>query len=79
MSGRPAASLVLIVEDEFLIARNIARHLSHLDYEVVGICASAAEVMGLVRQRRPDVVLMDIRIDGGERVLHSGEVSVRPG
>jgi PAS domain S-box-containing protein len=58
--------LVLIVEDEQIIARNIARYLEHMDYEVGGICSSASEVMESVRQRRPDIVLMDIRIDGSE-------------
>lgn len=63
---RAAKPLVLIVEDEQIIARNIARYLDHMGYEVSGICASAGEVMASVRDQRPDIVLMDIRIDGAE-------------
>ncbi len=61
-----AKPLVLIVEDEHIIARNIARYLEHMNYEVSGICSSADQVMDSVRQQRPDLVLMDIRIDGKE-------------
>ena len=57
---------VLIVEDEYVIAHNIARYLGHMGYEVAGICSSGSEVMEAVRQQRPDVVLMDICLDGSE-------------
>jgi CheY-like chemotaxis protein len=63
---KAARPLVLIVEDEQIIARNIARYLVHMDYEVSGVCSSASEAMESVRGRRPDIVLMDIRIDGEE-------------
>mgnify|MGYP001810079988 CR=1 FL=1 len=57
---------VLIVEDEVIIARNISRYLDHMGYDVTAICASSGEVMSSIRDDKPDVVLMDIRIEGAE-------------
>lgn len=63
-SGRMAT--VLIVEDEETIAHNIERSLLRLGYQVSGICSSAEQVMAAIQHARPDVVLMDIHLDGNE-------------
>jgi len=57
---------VLIVEDELIIAQNIERYLLHLQYDVMGICSSSVDVRSALLEERPDVVLMDIRIEGSE-------------
>jgi two-component system cell cycle sensor histidine kinase/response regulator CckA len=53
---------VLVVEDEGLIAHDIASRLEALGHEVVGTADTAAEAI----EKAPgaDIVLMDIRIDG---------------
>ena len=59
----PATSYkVLVVEDEGLIARDIASRLEALGHEVVGIASTAEEA--LEKAPAAEIVLMDIRIDG---------------
>lgn len=54
---------MLIVDDEELTRRGLRALLSlEPDIEVVGECADGAEVVPLVLELRPDVVLMDVRM-----------------
>jgi two-component system cell cycle sensor histidine kinase/response regulator CckA len=53
---------VLVVEDEGLIANDIAERLETLGHEVVGIASTAEEA--LEKASEADIILMDIRIDG---------------
>lgn len=57
---------VLIVEDELIIGQNIERYLGHLGYVVLDLCSSSEEVLASIHNEKPDVVLMDIRIEGPE-------------
>lgn len=57
---------VLIVEDELIIGQNIERYLGHLGYLVLDLCSSSEEVLESIHDEKPDVVLMDIRIEGPE-------------
>ena len=56
---------VLIVEDEAVIARDLAYTLRDSGYTVLGIATSSAEALRLTEALSPDVVLMDIRLPGG--------------
>lgn len=55
---------VLIVEDESIVAFNLSQRLSRLGYHVLGVAASCEEALDSCRESPPDVVLMDIRIQG---------------
>lgn len=55
---------ILVVEDEAIVARDIANKLERLGYAVVGIAAQGEEALALARERHPNVVLMDIRLRG---------------
>ncbi len=55
---------VVVVEDERLVALEIAENLEELGYEVPGTAATADEAIELVMRVRPDLVLLDIRIRG---------------
>lgn len=55
---------VLIVEDEKIIAFDLQRRLKTFGFEVIGSCSSGAEALELCAQGRPDIVLMDIMIEG---------------
>jgi len=55
---------ILIVEDEGIIANDIACRLLSAGYEVTGIAVSSEEVLSTLRDSRPDLILMDIRIEG---------------
>jgi two-component system, LytTR family, response regulator len=54
---------VLIVDDEPLARQRLRRILSdEPDVEIAGECASGDEAVRMIGERRPDVVLLDIRM-----------------
>ncbi|MBR8828963.1 MAG: response regulator [Gomphosphaeria aponina SAG 52.96 = DSM 107014] len=55
---------ILIVEDELLIAKSLARKLKKMDYTVVGIVSSGAAAIERASETQPDIILMDIVIKG---------------
>lgn len=59
-----AGAKVLIVEDEILIARELEVTLCHLGYEVVEIASSAETALQKVASAAPELVLMDIVLQG---------------
>ena len=61
----PAASpCILLVEDDFLVSMEMETGLQEAGYEVAGIAATAEEAVELAAQRRPALVVMDIRLAG---------------
>jgi DNA-binding NarL/FixJ family response regulator len=60
---------VLLADDHPLIIAGVRRTIEHLeDMEVVGEANSGPALMQLVERRRPDIVLMDLRMPGVEGV-----------
>ena len=57
---------VLIVEDETIIAMELEDRLTHLGYAVTGSAASASAAFNSIENERPDIVLMDIHIQGSQ-------------
>ncbi len=55
---------ILLVEDDFLVGMEVETGLQEAGYEVAGIAATAEEAVELARQRRPALVVMDIRLAG---------------
>ncbi len=55
---------ILIVEDEAVTSVLLEKTLKELGYEVVGSAFDGAEAIALARDKRPDIILMDIRIQG---------------
>jgi PAS domain S-box-containing protein len=55
----------LVVDDELVIARDLQLQIDRLGYHVVGVAPSAAQAISLVKERKPDIVLMDIQLGGG--------------
>ena len=60
----PAPPAILIVEDEVIAARDLQRTLREEGYDAFAIAASAGEALARAERRRPDVVLMELRIKG---------------
>jgi CheY-like chemotaxis protein len=58
------SSHILIVEDERLVARYLERRLRRLGYTVVALAATGPEAIYQALEHRPDLVLMDIRLQG---------------
>ncbi|MBE9463270.1 sigma 54-interacting transcriptional regulator [Dyadobacter subterraneus] len=55
---------VLIVEDEFIVANDLRVILKQAGYRVSGIAASVEEAEEMLQKNKPDLVLVDIRLDG---------------
>jgi len=55
---------ILIVEDERIVALNLEQRLVKLGYKVVGRAASGEEALAKAATGLPDLVLMDIHIEG---------------
>lgn len=55
---------ILIVEDEGLIANNLSDNLRKNGYEISGISASGEDAVEKANSLKPDLVLMDIHLDG---------------
>jgi two-component system, response regulator PdtaR len=58
---RPA---ILIVEDQRIVALDIQQMLHGLGYDPFAIACSAEQALARAGERHPDLVLMDIRIQG---------------
>ena len=64
---------VLIVDDETAARRRLGIMLSELDVEVVGEAENGLEALKQVRERKPDVILLDItmpEVDGFDVAQH---------
>jgi response regulator NasT len=59
---------ILIVEDETLVGMGLQDQLTRLGHDVVAQAASASEALEQFRLRQPDVVLVDVRLNGGDGV-----------
>jgi two-component system, cell cycle sensor histidine kinase and response regulator CckA len=59
-----AKTRVLVVEDETIVAMDIAELLRRLGYEVAGTAASGEDAIALAAARNPDLILMDVHLKG---------------
>ncbi|MEL7282817.1 MAG: response regulator [Pseudomonadota bacterium] len=57
---------VLIVEDEAIIALDLAFQVEDVGYVVVGKAVDFASCKKLAEQEKPDFALMDMRLKGGD-------------
>jgi len=57
---------ILIVEDESIVALEIASFIKELGFEVVGIASSADKAYKFVAEKSVDLILMDVYIKGDE-------------
>ena len=58
---------ILLVEDSRDVGEALKKHLELLGANVAGPAATAAEAEGLLRERRPDVALVDFHLRAGEQ------------
>jgi DNA-binding response OmpR family regulator len=55
---------ILIVEDDRVVSETLADALRDGGFEVSGIASSGRKSLELARENPPDVVLMDVRLEG---------------
>ena len=58
----------LIVEDDSFISMGLRADMERLGHVVVGLAANAAEATALFRQKSPDLLLMDIRLQNDDGI-----------
>ena len=67
---------VLIVEDETIVALNLARMLEKLGIKTVGLASSEEDAVKQSREKQPDLVLMDINLgEGGSGITAAKIIS----
>lgn len=55
---------ILIVEDEAIIGMALAADLEDMGYVINGIAGSGEEAVELIKQQTPDLLLLDIKLQG---------------
>jgi DNA-binding NarL/FixJ family response regulator len=55
---------ILIVEDNFLLSMQMEDALTDVGFHVVGRVASAEQALTCARKTRPDLMVVDIRLEG---------------
>jgi signal transduction histidine kinase len=68
-----AGEKIVVVEDERVVARDIEKRLVKLGYAVPAIAASAEEALQKVADHHPDLVLMDIQLQGETDGIEAAE------
>jgi PAS domain S-box-containing protein len=65
---------IMIVDDEVLIATQLQEYLESMGYPVSGLARRGDEAVAKARSLRPDLILMDIRMDGGMDGITAAEI-----
>lgn len=65
---------ILIAENERMIAIDIKNSLHRISCEVIGIVSSGEEVIRKVNEKKPDLILMDITLDGSLDGIETAEI-----
>jgi AmiR/NasT family two-component response regulator len=66
---------VVIAEDEALIRLDLRETLEEEGYEVVAETSRGDEVVELVREHRPDLAILDIKMPGGDGLTAAAEIT----
>jgi len=72
---------VVVAEDEALIRLDLAEMLAEVGYEVVGQASDGEQAVALVKEHRPDVVIMDVKmpvLDGISAAEQIGKERIAP-
>lgn len=57
---------VLVVDDEFFISNLLTAYVEEMGLQVCGVAATADDAARLAQEHRPEVVLMDVRLQGAK-------------
>src|SRR6185437_9525267 len=59
-----APKRILVIEDEQIVARDLLNQLKWLGHIAVGSAANGREAIKMAAETQPDLILMDIHLDG---------------
>lgn len=68
-----SAKKILIIEDEMVFAMELKKSLQLLGYTIVGVARRGAEGVRLARETWPDLILMDIHLQGSMDGIEAAE------
>jgi AmiR/NasT family two-component response regulator len=72
---------IVVAEDEALIRLDLAEMLAELGYDVVGQASDGEQAVALVKEHRPDLVIMDVKmpvLDGISAAEQIGKERIAP-
>src|SRR5262245_31770918 len=69
-----AASKILIVEDEQIVALELRDRLARMGHEIVGVAVTGEDAVDQARRFEPDLVLMDVKLKGDMDGVEAAEV-----
>jgi YesN/AraC family two-component response regulator len=55
---------IYLVEDERIVAADLQRILEDYGYQILGTATSGNEAIEEIKQLLPDIIIMDVRIEG---------------
>lgn len=64
---------ILVVEDERIVAEDIEKNLMKLGYHVTALASSGDQAIKAARSNRPDLVLMDIVLQGRKTGIETAQ------
>jgi len=65
---------ILVAENERIIAVDIKNSLQRLGFKVIALVSSGEEVLKKVKEERPDLILMDITLNGSLNGIETAEI-----
>jgi two-component system, response regulator PdtaR len=72
---RPVAVRVVIAEDEAIVRLDLKEILEEEGYDVVGETGRGDEAIALVRSKRPDLAILDIKMPGTDGLTAAREIT----
>lgn len=64
---------IMVVEDESIVAKDIQQSLKKLGYNVVDVCSTAEAAIVSAKEKKPDLILMDIMLKGEKSGIDAAE------
>lgn len=74
--GKLAIKRVLVIEDEQIVARDLQNLLRRLGHMPVGSAATGPEAIKMAAETEPDLILMDVRLDGPMNGIEASQLIV---
>ena len=65
---------ILIIESQLIIAADISLQLLKLGYDVIGINTRSSDALKTIESNRPDIVLMNIKMQGNEGRIRTATI-----